>query len=146
MTPNEDKLRQLVVLRGENSSSLSTTDEEQLLETAVTRLSIPLSRARGILIATADNADVELESDLSRVVEAMVLSLAGRSMTISFSDFELLAAYYSRQMRTSVPQARVRLKQIVERAGVQPGRAGLLFSARWFRSIPTSSTPDGQVA
>lgn len=145
MTLNEDKLRQLVLLRGENSSSLSISDEEELLETAVTQLNIPLSRARGIVIAASESAGIELESDLVRVIEAMALSLAGREMTISFTDFELLVGYYARLIRVPFARARVRLKEIVDRSGIQPGRSGLLLSARWFRSIGTSSGPDGEV-
>lgn len=136
---NEEKLRQLVLLKRDRADSLSISDEETLLDTAVIRFSIPLSRSKGILIAAAEKAGLEIESDVNRAIEAMVLSLAGRKVTLRQTDFELLVKYYARQMRLPPPQVRVRLKSIVERLGVQPGRAGLLYSTRWFRGIGSSS-------
>ena len=45
----EERLRQLVRLRGKRARIISSQDEERLLEEAVTRLGVPLERARGVL-------------------------------------------------------------------------------------------------
>lgn len=135
MTDGERKLRELVLLRGERDAFLSIADEEQLLETAVTQFNMSLSMAKGVMIAVAESAGFEIESDLNRVVEAMVLSLAGQQMTISYDDFEIVSKYYSQRLHMPLPDARARVKDIVIRLGIKPRRAGFLFSARWFRTI-----------
>lgn len=140
MTGTEERLRELVLLRSERNAFLSTADEEQLLELAVTQFDMPVSRAKGIIIAVAESAGIEIESDLNRVADAMILSLAGQQKAISSSDFDLVAKYYSEKLRMPLPYTRARLKEIVTRAGVQPRRSGFLFSARWFRSIRPLST------
>ncbi len=141
MNEERETLRELVLLRSGRDSLLSSSDEEQLLETAVTQLNMPLSMAKGIIITSADSAGIEIESDLNRVVEAMVLSMAGQLKTISSSDFGLIAKYYSRNLRKPLAYARSRLKEIVNRSGVEPRRGGFLFSARWFRSIRPVTNP-----
>lgn len=141
MIEEGEVLRELVILRSERDSLLSSSDEEQLLETAVTQLNMPLSMAKGIIITSADSAGIEIESDINRVVEAMMLSMAGQQKAISSGDFELIAKYYSRNLRKPLTYARSRLKEIVNRSGVVPRRGGFLFSARWFRSIRPISNP-----
>ena len=135
VTGSEEKLRELILLRGQRKRFLSTADEQEILETAITTLDLPAARAKGIILATADSASIETESELTRVVEAMILALAGSSKTLSYSDFMLVVKYYSRAMETTPDTAAAKIKEIMNGIRIQPARAGFLPSLRWFRAI-----------
>ena len=132
---SEEKLRELVLLRGQRQRFLSATDEQDILEIAITQLNVPVARAKGIILATASSASIETESELTRVVESMILTLAGRSKIVSYSDFMLVVKYHSRVTDTATEVASVKAKALMNRLGIKPGRAGFLPSIRWFRSI-----------
>lgn len=132
---NEEKLRQLVQLRGRRDRLLTVSDEENILEEAVTRLEMPLGRARGILLTTADSEKIEIESDLQRVVSAMLSAFAGKSRSISFRDFETVVKFHGGQTQASAEESRKAVKKIANREGIAPRRYGLLLSTRWFRRI-----------
>lgn len=134
-TRNEEKLRQLVQLRGRRDRILSLSDEENILEEAVTRLEMPLGRARGILLATADRENIEIESDLQRVTGAMIVAFAGQAKTISYRDFETVVKFHSSQTKSSPEESRKAVKKLVLREDIAPRRSGLLLSTRWFRRI-----------
>jgi hypothetical protein len=135
MTDGENKLRELVLLRGARNNMLSADSEEELLEIAVTQLNLTLQRAHGIIIATAESAGYEVQSEIDRVTEAMVAALSASSRVISHADFETVASYHAGKMNVSLLAARRRIKDIVERLKINPERRGLLWSARWFRTI-----------
>lgn len=132
---NEEKLRQLVQLRGQRDRLLSLSDEEKILEEAVTQLDLPLGRARGILLAAADSESIEIESDLERVSGAMISALAGASRTISYDDFEAVVKFHAARTQSSTEDSRKAVKKLAERETVAPRRSGALFSTRWFRRI-----------
>ena len=60
-TDAEERLRQLVRLRGKLARVITSEDEERLLEEAVTRLGVPLERARVTHADVADGATLRLE-------------------------------------------------------------------------------------
>ena len=91
MTDGENKLRELVLLRGARNNVLSTDSEEELLEIAVAQLNLDLQRARGIMIATAESANYEMQSDVDRVTDAMVTAVSAPSSVISQEDFKTVA-------------------------------------------------------
>lgn len=131
----EEKLRELVLLRAQRNRFLSAADEQEILEIAIVKLDLPIARAKGIIFAAADSASFETESELTRVVEAMLLALAGRRRTLSYSDFMLVAKYYGRAMETTPDAAPAKIKELMNRIRIQPARAGFFPSIRWFRSI-----------
>ena len=135
MTDGENKLRELVLLRGARNNVLSADSEEELLEIAVTQLNLTLQRARGIIIATAESAIYEMESEIDRVTEAMVAALSASSRAISQDDFKTAASYNASKLKLPLPVAQRRIKDIAERLKITPERRGLLWSARWFRTI-----------
>ena len=135
MTDGENKLRELVLLRGARNNVLSTDSEEELLEIAVAQLNLDLQRARGIMIATAESANYEMQSDVDRVTDAMVTAVSAPSSVISQEDFKTVASYHAGKLKLSIPIARARIKEIAERLKIYPERRGLLWSARWFRTI-----------
>ena len=135
MTDGENKLRELVLLRGARNNVLSTDSEEELLEIAVTQLNLSLQDARGIIIATAESANYEMQSEIDRVTEAMVAAVSASSRAISHSDFKTVASYHAGKLKLPLAVARGRIKDIAERLKINPERRGLLLSARWFRSI-----------
>jgi hypothetical protein len=135
MTDGETKLRELVLLRGARNNVLSADSEEELLEISVAQLNLPLQRAQGIIIATAESAGYEVQSEIDRVSEAMVAALSGSSRAISHADFETVVAYHASKLKLTSLAARKRIKDIVERLAINPERSGPLWSARWFRTI-----------
>ena len=135
MTDGENKLRELVLLRGARNNVLSTDSEEEILEIAVTQLNLDLQRARGIMIATTESATYEMESEIDRVTEAMVAALSASSRSISQDDFKTVASYHAGKLKLPFPIAQRRIKEIAGRLKITPERRGLLWSARWFRTI-----------
>lgn len=135
MRDGEKKLRELMLLRGARNNVLSADSEEELLEISVAQLNLPLQRAQGIIIATAESAGYEVQSEIDRVSEAMVTALSGSSRAISYADFETVAGYHASKLKLSALAARKRIKEIVERLEISPERSGPFWSARWFRTI-----------
>ena len=72
----EERFRELIRLRTMRNKVLTAADETELLNDAVRRLGVPLSRARSIMLAEADTKNIELESDLGDTAVAMMKSMA----------------------------------------------------------------------
>jgi hypothetical protein len=135
MTNAEMKLRELVMLRAGRTKTLSAESESELLELAVAQLNLPLRQAEGIIVSAAEGASFEVESEIDRVVLAIIAALAGSSRTISYADFETVVNYYNDKLKVTPALARLQIKKLVEKLEVQPRRGGLFWSARWFRTI-----------
>mgnify|MGYP006969289215 CR=1 FL=1 len=132
---NEEKLRQLVQLRGRRDRIISVSDEERMLEEAVTRLDIPLHLARGIMLAAADAEGIEVESDIERATAAMIVAFGRKSRSISARDFETVAKFHAGRTNGSAEDSRKVVKRLARREGVAPQRDGILLSTRWYRRI-----------
>ena len=76
-----------------------------------------------------------MESEIDRVTEAMVAALSASSRAISQDDFKTAASYNASKLKLPLPVAQRRIKDIAERLKITPERRGLLWSARWFRTI-----------
>jgi len=135
MTNADTMLRELVTLRTRLTNTLSAESESELLELAVSQLNLPLRQAEGIIVSAAESASLEIESEIDRVVLAMIVALAGSSRTISYADFETAVIFYSEKLRLTPALARSQVKKLVEKLDIQPRRSGLFWSARWFRTI-----------
>jgi hypothetical protein len=133
----EDRLRQLVRLRGQRGRVISAADEERLLEEAVTRLGMSLERARGVLHAEMQRGQIALESDLEDAVEELLKSFAGARKKIARRDFEVIANLYAAQRKIPIETARAMVKRLMEEEDISPRAAGILRSKRWYRRIKT---------
>lgn len=131
----EDRLRQLVRLRTQRNHILTTTDEDRLLEDAVTQLGLSLERARGIILSETGNGKVELETDLEETIADLLKSLAGSKKRLSRRDFEALAAFHSSRSKRPVVESRLAVKKIMEEEDIAPRRSGLMATTRWHRRI-----------
>ncbi len=137
MTPGntERKLRELILAKGGRDRVISARDEEDLLRIAIAELNLPFSRAEGIIFAVAENTGIEIESDVDRAAEAMVVSLSAGSGAISQDHFEIIVDYLSDKLRVPKPIARNRAKELVESKNVVPARSGILQTTLWYRRI-----------
>ena len=133
----EDRLRQLVRLRGQRGRVISAADEERLLEEAVTRLGVSLERARGVLHAETLRGQIALESDLEDTVAELLKSFAGSRKKISRRDFEVIANLHSSQRKIPIETARAMVKRLMDDEDISPRAAGILRSKRWYRRIKT---------
>lgn len=132
---NEEKLRQLVRLLGKPDQILLLPAEERILEKAVSEFDIPLERARGIVLASADLDQIEIESDLQRMIAAMLAAFSGQQQAISYADFETVVKFHASKTMSPLETSRSVVKKLAERVSVTPQRSGFLLSTRWFRRI-----------
>lgn len=131
----EERLRQLVRLRAQRGRMLTTADEDRLLEEAVTRLGVPLNRARGILLSETESGEIALETNLEDTIVDLMKSLAGPKKRLSRRDFEAVAAFHAARCRRPLDASRQAVKKIMEEEDISPRRNGILATKRWYRRI-----------
>jgi len=133
----EDRLRQLVRLRGKRARFITSEDEERLLEEAVTRLGVPLERARGVLHSETQKGQIALESDLEDTLVDLLKSFSGSHKRLSMRDFEAISSLHAARRRLPIESSRQMVKRLMEEEDITPRAAGLLRSKRWYRRIKT---------
>ena len=133
----DDRLRQLVRLRGQRGRVISAAEEERLLEEAVTRLGMSLERARGVLHAEMLRGQIPLESDLEDTVAELLKSFAGSRKKLSRRDFEVIANLHAAQRKIQIESARAMVKRLMEEEDISPRAAGVMRTKRWYRRIKT---------
>jgi hypothetical protein len=133
----DDRLRQLVRLRGQRGRVISAAEEERLLEEAVTRLGMSLERARGVLLAEMQRGQIPLESDLEDTVAELLKSFAGSRKKLSRRDFEVIANLHASQRKIQIEAARAMVKRLMEEEDISPRAAGIMRTKRWYRRIKT---------
>lgn len=131
----EDRLRQLVRLRSQRGRVLTAVDEDKLLEDAVTRLGVPLDKARGILHSELERSQIPLESDLEETTMDLMKALAGNRKSLSRRDFEAIANFHAARRKIPIEASRQSVKRLMEEEGLSPKRAGLLRTKRWYKRI-----------
>lgn len=136
-TDTEDRLRQLVRLRGSRARVITSEDEERLLEEAVTRLGVPLERARGILHSETQNGQIALESHLEDTLVELLKSFSGTHEKLSRRDFEAISSLHAARRRIPIEASRQMVKRLMEEEDITPRAAGLLRSKLWYRRIKT---------
>ena len=136
-TDAEERLRQLVRLRGKRARVITSEDEERLLEEAVTRLGVPLERARGVLHAETQNGQIALESDLEDTLVDLLKSFAGTRKRLSRRDFEVISSLHAARRRTPIETSRQMVKRLMEEEDISPRAAGIMRTKRWYRRIKT---------
>jgi hypothetical protein len=136
----EDRLRQLVRLRGQRGRVLTAADEDRLLEEAVTRLGVSLERAQGILLAETSHRQIALETGLEETASQLIEAIAGKRKKLSYENFEAIAHFYATQRKISIDSSRQMIKRLMEEEDISPAGTGLLMSTRWYRRIREKKT------
>ncbi len=131
----EARFLELVRLRTMRNKVLSAQAESELLNDAVSRLGVPLNRARGILLSETDSSRIELESDLDDMAVGMLTSMAAPKSKLSSKDFDLVVRFYSMRVRKTEADARLKVKRLMEENAIAPKPRGLFRSLRWYRRI-----------
>lgn len=131
----EDRLKQLIRLRSQRGRVLTAADEDKLLEDAVTRLGVPLDKARGILHSELEKGQISLESDLEETTMELMKALAGDRKALSRRDFEAVASFYASRRKVPFEASRQSVKRLMEEEGISPKRAGILRTKRWYKRI-----------
>ena len=132
-----DRFAELVELRMMNREFLSAEDEIGLLEEGMRTCGLPLAQARGIVGKVADDNDVALARELEKGVEQWVKTAGGRSKRLGRRQFEQMVATYENGAHgeMSKDEIKKRVKSLMERNDVEPKRAGLLRTRRWYNRI-----------
>ncbi len=127
----------LVEVRVRNRDFMSLADETALLEEGVKTYGLPLAQARGIILDVAESSDTALAREIEKGVEQWVKTAAGRNKKLGRKQFnEMVTAYENgSHHELSTADCQKRVKSLMERNDVQPKRAGMTMSKRWYTKI-----------
>lgn len=131
----EDKLRQLIRLRGQRGRILTAADEDRLLEEAVTHLGVPLDRAQGVLLAETSHRQIALETGLEETAAQLIKALAGSRKKLTYQNFEAIANFYASQRKIPLETSRQMIKRLMEEEDISPAGKGFFMSTRWYRRL-----------
>jgi len=136
-TAATERFAELVELRMMNKEFLTADDEIALLEDGMRTYDLTLAQARGILAKAAEDGDVALARELEKGVEQWVKTAAGRRKRLGRRQFDQMVATYETGANgeLSKDDAKKRVKSLMERNDVEPKRAGLLRTRRWYNKI-----------
>ena len=131
------RFAEVVELRVMNKEFLAADEEIALLEIGVRTYDLPLVEARGIVSKVADDNDVALARELEKGVEQWVKTAGGRNKRLARRQFDEMVATYETGAHgeMSKDEIKKRVKTLMERNDVEPKRAGLLRSRRWYNKI-----------
>jgi hypothetical protein len=131
------RFTELVELKMANKDFLSAEAETALLEDGVRSYGLPLAQARGIVGRVAEQNDVALARELEKGVEQWVKTAGGRNKRLGRKQFDQMVATYETGAHgeLSKDEIKKRLKTLMERNDVEPKRAGLLRTRRWYNKI-----------
>ena len=132
-----DRFAELAELRLMNREFLAADDEIALLEEGMRTYGLTLAQARGVLAKAADDQDVALARELEKGVEQWVKTAGGRGKRLGRKQFDQMVATYENGAHGEMSRDEVkkRVKALMERNDVEPKRAGLLRSRRWYNKI-----------
>jgi hypothetical protein len=132
-----DRFAEVVELRVMGKDFLGADEEIALLEVGVRTYGLPLAQARGIVSKVADDNDVALARELEKGVEQWVKTAAGRNKRLGRRQFDEMVATYETGAHgeMSKDEIKKRVKALMDRNEVEPKRAGLLRSRRWYNRI-----------
>jgi hypothetical protein len=131
------RFAELAELRLMNKEFLAAEDEVTLLEEGMRTYGLTLAQARGVLAKAADDQDVALARELEKGVEQWVRTAGGRGKRLGRRQFDQMVATYENgaQGEMTRDEVKKRVKALMERNDVEPRRAGLLRSRRWYSKI-----------
>jgi hypothetical protein len=136
-TADPERYAELAELRMLNKEFLSADEEVALLEEGMRTYGLSLAQARGIVAKAAEDSEVALARELEKGVEQWVKTAAGRGKRLGRRQFDQMVATYETGAsgELSKDEIKKRVKCLMERNDVEPKRAGLLRSRRWYNKI-----------
>jgi polyhydroxyalkanoate synthesis regulator phasin len=131
------RFAELTELRFRNLAFVTRKIETELLEDGVRHFGLSAAQARGIVSDLAEQYDVKLAREIERGVEEWVKAASGRGKRLSRKRFREVADAYTASADGEVTseEARKRIKALMQKNDVQPKRAGILRSRRWYNRI-----------
>jgi hypothetical protein len=133
-----DRFEELVKLHTTGRQFLDRDVERKLLEEGITRFNLSFDQARGAVRSAVADSAIVLEGDLDASARQLLRTLADRRGRIRREDFETVASFYRARSSRQItqPDARGRVKRLMEEADLQPARAGrFVRTRRWYRQI-----------
>lgn len=132
-----ERFAELAELRLMNREFLTAEDEIGLLEEGMRTYGLTLAQARGVVSKVADDQDVALARELEKGVEQWVKTAGGRGKRLGRRQFDQMVATYENGAHGEMTRDEVkkRVKALMERNDVEPKRAGLLRTRRWYNKI-----------
>ena len=131
------RFAEVAELRVMNKEFLAAEEEVALLEDRRADLWPAAGEARGIVGKVADDNEVALARELEKGVEQWVKTAGGRNKRLGRRQFDEMVATYETGAHgeMSKDEIKKRVKTLMERNDVEPKRAGLLRSRRWYNKI-----------
>jgi len=140
MSSNDDarkRFADLVKLNGLTSKFISRETERRILEEGVTRYELSLDDARGLLRTVAADEDFVFESETGLRIRQVLDRHAGKKGKISKTQFLQTSAILRDFSNDSIgeEESKRQVKRIMIDQGMEPRRAGLLRSKRWYKNV-----------
>lgn len=137
MNPRARQFHDIAEVRATTRGFLTKEEELDLIETGIRDFGLPLAEARGIVQGAADSAGIPRERDVERTLAQWLKAASGRRKRLSRAQFRQAAQVYRAQAgaEMEMPEIERRVKALMEEGGIEPRRAGLLRSRRWYYRI-----------
>ena len=114
-------------------------DERALMRAGLDGFGLSLDDSRSAIMNAARRNELVLESQVADEITFLLEARANGRGRISRANFQSVVDTYQNQAGGRIPRAEAesRVKQLAQKAGVQPARAGWLWPDRsWFNRIP----------
>ncbi len=140
MSANDDarqRFADLVKLNGLTNKFISRETERRILEKGVTKYDLSLDDARGLLRTVAADEDFVFESETGLRIRQVLDRNAGKKGKISKAQFLQASAILRDFSNDSIgeEESKRQVKRIMIDSGLEPRRAGLLRSKRWYKNV-----------
>jgi hypothetical protein len=137
INPRARQFADIAEVRSTTKGFLTREEELDLIETGIRDFGLPLAEARGIVQGAADGAGVPRERDVERTLGQWLKAASGRRKRLSRAQFQQAAQVYRAQAGEEMEMAEIerRVKALMEDGGIEPRRAGLLRTRRWYHRI-----------
>lgn len=135
--PRARQFADIAEVRATTKGFLTREEELDLIETGIRDFGLTLPEARGIVQGAADTAGVPRERDVERTLTQWLKAAAGRRKKLSRDQFRQAAQVYRAQAGDEMEAVEIdrRVKAMMEECGIEPRRAGLLRTRRWYTRI-----------
>lgn len=135
--PKARQFADIAEVRATTKGFLTREEELDLIETGIRDFELTLAEARGIVQGAADTAGVPRERDVERTLAQWLKAASGRRKRLSRAQFQQATQVYQAQAGDEMEPLDVqrRVKAMMEDGGIEPRRAGLLRTRRWYNRI-----------
>lgn len=125
---------EIVEVRVTMKGFLSREAETELLESGIRDFGLTLPESRGVVHGVADRLDVPVEREVERTLTQFMKAAAGRRKRLGRASFEQATQIYQAQAHGEMDRlaVRARLKELMAENEIEPRRAGLLRTRRWY--------------